>query len=117
MPHGVATLFLDITEQHKARRRTEISHDASAWIGGSLDVSRTAQAIDEVLVPALGDLANVDVAEALLEGDEPPEGMYPREWLPMRRVAVSSADGVWPEGVVGVRDAIPQQFRVRSAGR
>ncbi|MEV0640978.1 SpoIIE family protein phosphatase [Streptomyces sp. NPDC050619] len=106
-PTGVATLFLDITEQHKARRRTEISHDASARIGGSLDVTRTAQAIADVLVPALGDLASVDVAEALLEGDEPPEVMYPREWLPMRRVAVSSADGVWPEGVLAAGDAIP----------
>ncbi|WP_408647517.1 ATP-binding SpoIIE family protein phosphatase [Streptomyces geranii] len=107
-PTGIAAFFADSTRQRRARRRTEVGHEASARIGSSLDVTRTAQDIADVLVPALGDMASVEIAEAVLEGEEPPKVIRPGDWLRLRRVAVASADGPWPAELVPVGGVIPR---------
>ena len=107
-PTGIAAFFTDSTRQRRARRRTEVGHEASARIGASLDVSRTAQDIADVLVPALGDMATVEIAESVLEGEEPPKVILPGDWLRLRRVAVASATGPWPAGLVPVGGLIPR---------
>ncbi|MYT27736.1 MULTISPECIES: SpoIIE family protein phosphatase [unclassified Streptomyces] len=75
---GVATSVVDVTEQHRAateaaraRRRLAVIADASATVGTTLDVGRTAQELADVIVPELADLAAVDVLDAVLDGRRP----------------------------------------------
>ncbi|MCH5671491.1 ATP-binding SpoIIE family protein phosphatase [Streptomyces gilvus] len=106
-PTGVVALITGNVSQRRAMRRATVSHEASARIGDSLDVTRTAQDIADVLVPSLADMASVDVAEVVLEGDEPAKGVLPGERWRMRRVAVASADGPWPGELIPVGGVIP----------
>lgn len=105
-PTGVAVLLSDATEQWRAERRRELRHRAATGIGVTLDVFRTAQEVTDVLVPAFGDLAWVDLAEAVLAGDEPPRtvgGGDPH----LRRTAVRCADGGWPAGLLQPGESVP----------
>ncbi|MER5218381.1 SpoIIE family protein phosphatase [Streptomyces sp. NPDC002838] len=106
-PMGVAALVTDATAQQRARDYLQLRHEASARIGASLDVTRTAQDLADVLVPALGDLATVDLAEAVLEGDEPMK-IPGAGQLHLRRAAVASAAGPWPAALLQVGAAIPR---------
>lgn len=70
---GVANSVIDVSERHQAtleadqaRRRLSLIAEASARVGTSLDVERTAQELAQVAVPALADLAAVDVLDAVL---------------------------------------------------
>ncbi|MFD5272170.1 SpoIIE family protein phosphatase [Streptomyces sp. NPDC058335] len=92
-PAGVAVLFTDMTEQRQARRHLDLLREAAIRVGGSLDVQRTAQQLAEVVVPALGSLGIVDLAEAVLEGDEPPKWSGGGDF---HLRAVGSATSEWP---------------------
>ncbi|GJF33925.1 hypothetical protein KNE206_66250 [Kitasatospora sp. NE20-6] len=105
-PTGLAVLRTDATEQARARDRLELRHLAFSRVGGSLRVHRTAQDLAEVLVPAFGDLAWVDLAEAVLVGDEPPRHLGGGD-LHLRRQAVSPSDGRWPDGMIRPGGVIP----------
>ncbi|MCX5214759.1 SpoIIE family protein phosphatase [Kitasatospora sp. NBC_00240] len=105
-PAGVAVLFTNATAQFEAARRLELRHRASTAIGRSLDVGRSAQEIADVLVPAFGDLAWVDLAEAVLVGDEPARILGAGD-LHLRRIAVRPAHGEWPAALFQVGAAIP----------
>ncbi|WEH13076.1 SpoIIE family protein phosphatase [Streptomyces sp. VNUA24] len=74
-PTGVAVMFEDNTEQLLSRRRLRLSHEAALRFGGSLNVVHTAQELADVLAPALGDVAGVELAQGVLEGDDPPKGL------------------------------------------
>ncbi|MFG2294452.1 SpoIIE family protein phosphatase [Streptomyces sp. NPDC048603] len=54
----------------QARRRLELLAEASARIGTTLDVTRTAEELAELAVPGLADYVTVDLPEAVLRGDE-----------------------------------------------
>ncbi|MFD8778478.1 SpoIIE family protein phosphatase [Streptomyces sp. NPDC059916] len=105
-PTGVAAVFTDATEYQQARDRVDLSHEAALRIGASLDVKRTAQDLVDVLVPPLGDLAYVSLAEAVLEGEEPPKLVGGGQWL-MHRAAVASATGPWPAALLQPGAAVP----------
>ncbi|QPP07811.1 SpoIIE family protein phosphatase [Streptomyces bathyalis] len=66
-----------------ARKRLELLYDASGGIGTTLGVRRTAEELAQVAVPRFADFVTVDLAEAVLRGDEP-SGGNPS----MRRTAV-----------------------------
>ncbi|MFI7500784.1 SpoIIE family protein phosphatase [Streptomyces sp. NPDC049687] len=53
-----------------ARRRLELLSEASARIGTTLDVRRTAEELAETAVPRLADHVTVDLPEAVLRGEE-----------------------------------------------
>ncbi|MFE9647703.1 SpoIIE family protein phosphatase [Streptomyces sp. NPDC006365] len=53
-----------------ARRRLELLSEASARIGTTLDVRRTAEELAETAVPRLADFATIDLPEAVLRGEE-----------------------------------------------
>ncbi|MCF1595208.1 ATP-binding SpoIIE family protein phosphatase [Streptomyces muensis] len=106
-PAGICTLFTDATASRRARLRLDLRREAANRIGASLNVMRTAQALADVLVPALGDLAYVDLAEAVREGDEPPK-VYSGGRLYLRRAAVASASGTWPAPLLQPGDVLPQ---------
>ncbi len=72
---GVALSVLDVTEQHRAaveteaaRRRLALIADASARIGTTLDLDRTASELADVTVPELADVAAVDLLDSVVGG-------------------------------------------------
>ncbi|MFF7972401.1 SpoIIE family protein phosphatase [Streptomyces sp. NPDC007905] len=94
---GVAASMVDITEQHRAsveaeaaRRRLAVIADASARIGTTLELERTACELAEVAVPALADVAAVDLLDAVVEGR--PSTLGPSESAVIRALAVRPAE-------------------------
>ncbi|MDL5205737.1 SpoIIE family protein phosphatase [Streptomyces sp. ALI-76-A] len=53
-----------------ARRRLELLSEASARIGTTLDVPRTAHELADMAVPRLADFVTIDLSEAVLRGEE-----------------------------------------------
>ncbi|MGW1167323.1 SpoIIE family protein phosphatase [Streptomyces sp. NPDC002550] len=97
-PAGVAALYIDDTDQLRARRQLDLAHAVAERVGGSLDVLRTAQDLADALVPTFGDLAAVDLAEAVFDGDEPAERLGGGD--PHRRnAALAPATADWPPGI------------------
>ncbi|RZU36400.1 PAS domain S-box-containing protein [Streptomyces sp. BK022] len=95
---GIALSLTDITEQHRAaveaetaRRRLALIADASARIGTTLELERTACELAEVAVPALADVAAVDLLDAVVEGRRSTLG--PAEAAVIRALAVRPDDG------------------------
>ncbi|MFI0816065.1 SpoIIE family protein phosphatase [Streptomyces sp. NPDC021098] len=74
-----------------ARRRMELLSEASARIGTTLDVRRTAEELAETAVPRLADFVTIDLPDAVLRGDEP---LDPRHDL--RRAVVHGIRGDCP---------------------
>ncbi|EMF01470.1 SpoIIE family protein phosphatase [Streptomyces mobaraensis NBRC 13819 = DSM 40847] len=99
---GVAASVVDVTDRYRAdlaaaeaRRRLALIADASVLIGTTLDLDQTAHELAEVVVPALADVAAVDVLDAALEGNRAPQGRA----TAIRALAVASA------GTAGAVDA------------
>ncbi|MGW0117247.1 SpoIIE family protein phosphatase [Streptomyces sp. NPDC003327] len=70
---GVAVSVIDVTERHRAdaeadrsRRRLALIADASARVGTTLEVERTADELASVVVPEVADIAAVDVLDSVL---------------------------------------------------
>ncbi|MEU1851274.1 SpoIIE family protein phosphatase [Streptomyces sp. NPDC019990] len=53
-----------------ARRRLELLSEASARIGTTLDVRRTAEELAETAVPRLADYVTIDLPDAVMRGEE-----------------------------------------------
>ncbi|MFF4703075.1 SpoIIE family protein phosphatase [Streptomyces sp. NPDC001288] len=90
---GVATSVVDITEPYRAgveaenaRRRLAVIADASARIGTTLDLERTAAELAGVAVPELADVAAVDLLDRVVEGRRSTLG--PAEPAVLRALAV-----------------------------
>ncbi|MEH0573206.1 SpoIIE family protein phosphatase [Streptomyces sp. B21-108] len=105
-PSGIAAIFVDVTAQHRARRRLAVLREASLRLGGSLGLLRTAQDLADVLVPALGDIATVTLADAVRAGDEPPKSFGGGN-LHLRRIAVASASGPYPSDLLQPGAPVP----------
>ncbi|MFF3505032.1 SpoIIE family protein phosphatase [Streptomyces sp. NPDC003247] len=103
---GMCQTYVDVTDGYRARRRLELLTEAGGRIGTTLDVERTAQDLVDVLVPAFGDMAWVELAEAVLEGDEPPKVLGGGR-LHWRRTAMASATGTWPAGLLRPGTPVP----------
>jgi PAS domain S-box-containing protein len=101
---------LDITEQYRARQRLALVNEASTAVGSTLDVTRTAQELVEVVLPRLADVAFVDLLDSVVAGGEPRPGPVPATVV-MRRAAHGSAGGEVPSVVqVGDIDHYPESF-------
>ncbi|MFJ3670848.1 SpoIIE family protein phosphatase [Streptomyces sp. NPDC090106] len=94
---GVAGSVVDVTEQHRAaveaesaRRRLAVIADASARIGTTLELDRTALELAEVAVPELADVAAVDLLEAVTAGRR--SSLGPSEPAVIRALAVRADD-------------------------
>ncbi|MFD3568652.1 SpoIIE family protein phosphatase [Streptomyces sp. NPDC058667] len=101
-PVGIAIAAIEVTERYRAQQRLSTAYRNAFEIGGSLDVVHSARDLVAVLVPALGDLACVDFPDDVLQGRDPPLGYPGAEASAPRRVAVRSADGVWPRELAQV---------------
>jgi PAS domain S-box-containing protein len=72
---GVTDLVIDVTDRHRTRERLALLDEATARIGTTLDVTRTAQELADVLVPRLADLTSIDLLDGVVGGEEaPPSG-------------------------------------------
>ncbi|MGW6249434.1 SpoIIE family protein phosphatase [Streptomyces roseolus] len=90
----------------RSRRDRALLHEAAVHLGGSLDPVRIAQDLADVLVPALGDLASVELADGVVDGDDPAETRGGGD-LRLRRASVASAAGTWPAYLVQPGEPIP----------
>ena len=96
---GVCLAAHDFTEQYNARERLQLVNEASVRIGTTLDVTRTAQELADVCVPALADFVSVDLLDPPEHGGEPhPEP--PSAPITLRRAAHQSVNPGCPEAVV-----------------
>ncbi|MGC9542517.1 SpoIIE family protein phosphatase [Streptomyces sp. UG1] len=75
---GLAELVTDVTDRYQSaqeatdtRRRLTLVADGSARIGTTLEVDQTAWELADVTVPALADLAAVDVLDSALDSHRP----------------------------------------------
>ncbi|MFF3686717.1 SpoIIE family protein phosphatase [Streptomyces sp. NPDC002187] len=96
---GLAQTVEDVTEGHRARHRLTLLNKASARIGTTLDVARTARELAEVAVPDLADCVSVDLLEPVTRGEEPSQEMLGT----VRRAAIRSmlpnqAEVMYPVG-------------------
>ncbi|BFV55452.1 SpoIIE family protein phosphatase/ATP-binding protein [Kitasatospora sp. CMC57] len=115
-PPGLVVTLRDSTELRAlsgkadlARRRLKLLYDAGLAVGTTLDVSRTAQQLAEAAVPGFADYVTVDLAEAVLHGDEPEPG------APMRRAGLSGSNAGGPFYPVGTSvPVVPGTPRARS---
>lgn len=74
---GVCLAAHDFTEQYNARERLQLVNEASMRIGTTLDVTRTAQELADVCVPALGDFVSVDLLDPPEHGANPTRSRRP----------------------------------------
>ncbi|MGJ5752689.1 PAS domain-containing protein [Streptomyces puniciscabiei] len=89
-PGGTVVTLRDSTElqalsgrANVARERLKLLYDAGLGIGSSLDVTRTADELARIAVPRFADFVTVDLADAVLRGEEPAATA-----TDMRRIAV-----------------------------
>ncbi|MEV7796014.1 SpoIIE family protein phosphatase [Streptomyces sp. NPDC087512] len=94
---GVCVSVHDFTEQHLARERLQLVNEASVRIGTTLDVTRTAQELADVCVPALADFVSVDLLDPQEHGGEPVRAPTPP--VTLRRTAHQSVNPGCPEAV------------------
>ncbi|WP_460062107.1 SpoIIE family protein phosphatase [Streptomyces sp. YKOK-I1] len=81
-----------------ARRRLELLSEASARIGTTLDVRRTAEELAETAVPRLADYVTVDLPDAVLRGEESADPVGD-----LRRTVIHGLRGDLPFTPVGKR--------------
>ncbi|MET4641362.1 serine phosphatase RsbU (regulator of sigma subunit)/PAS domain-containing protein/anti-sigma regulatory factor (Ser/Thr protein kinase) [Streptomyces atratus] len=95
-PTGVAALYMDNADQMRARRNLDLAREVAEQVGGSLDVVRTAQDLADVLAPAFGDLAAVDLAHSVFGGEEPSQQLGGGA---MGNAALAPVTAGWPAGI------------------
>ncbi|MFE9441827.1 SpoIIE family protein phosphatase [Streptomyces sp. NPDC006602] len=104
---GVCVAAHDFTDQYLARERLQLVNEASIRIGSTLDVTRTAQELADVFVPALADFVSVDLLDPP-DGGEPFTGRLTAP-VRLRRAAHRSVNPGTPEAVAkpGQTDVYP----------
>ncbi|HYZ54091.1 MAG TPA: SpoIIE family protein phosphatase [Streptosporangiaceae bacterium] len=69
-PAGVAHVMREVTERVRSQRRLALADEASARIGTTLDITRTAEELLEVAIPRLADAGAVDLLATVIDGDQ-----------------------------------------------
>ncbi|MEV5879022.1 SpoIIE family protein phosphatase [Streptomyces sp. NPDC052101] len=95
---GVCLAAHDITDNHRARQRLQLVNEASVRVGSTLDVTRTAQELADVCVPALADFVTIDLLDPQEYGGEPPARLTAP--VTLRRAAHRSVLDEVPEAVL-----------------
>ncbi|MFC9286619.1 SpoIIE family protein phosphatase [Streptomyces sp. NPDC057052] len=97
-PKGTVVTLRDSTELRAVSGRAEITgerlkllYDAGLGVGTTLDVVRTADELARIAVPRFADFVTVDLADAVLHGEEP----------------ATTAKGMRRVAVCGIRDDHP----------
>ncbi|MEU0584739.1 SpoIIE family protein phosphatase [Streptomyces sp. NPDC006132] len=105
---GVCVTAHDFTDQYRSRERLQLVNEASVRIGTTLDVTRTAQELADVCVPALADFVSVDLLDPREHGGESTGPPAPP--VSLRRAAHQSVNQGSPEAVAkpGQVDVYPE---------
>ncbi|MEU1852328.1 SpoIIE family protein phosphatase [Streptomyces sp. NPDC019990] len=105
---GVCVTAHDFSDQYRARERLQLVNEASVRIGTTLGVTRTAQEMADVCVPALADFVSVDLLDVGEHGGE--STGPPVSPVRLRRAAHQSVNADSPEAVVkpGEVDVYPE---------
>ncbi|MFD8968805.1 SpoIIE family protein phosphatase [Streptomyces sp. NPDC059568] len=114
-PAGLMVSVTDVTARSRILRHRDLLHRSASRLGMSLDITRTARALADVVVPDLANLVTVDLAQPILSGGEPPQVFGGGE-SDLVRVAVASTDGPWPAELLqagGVYPALPPSPELR----
>ena len=93
---GVCEDAFDISDRYRAQRRLALLVEAGRGIGTALDVVATAEKITEVSVPAFASAVTVDLAQVVLEGEEPATSGTAA--MPLVRVSARSAERADTQG-------------------
>jgi PAS domain S-box-containing protein len=106
---GVCLAAHDFTENYLARERLQLVNEASVRIGTTLDVTRTAQELADVCVPALADFVSIDLLDPQEHGGELPTAITAP--IGLRRAAHQSVQQGSPEAVAkpGQLNLYPEQ--------
>jgi len=106
---GVSSSIIDVTERFQAEARAARAQErlallasATARIGTTLDLQRTAEELIEAVIPRFADFATVDLLEPVLRGEEPAP-IEPDRSVQVRAVAVGEA---YESGLTSVADAV-----------
>ncbi|KAB8188412.1 SpoIIE family protein phosphatase [Nonomuraea phyllanthi] len=102
---GMCLASVDVTDGYRAQRRLALVNKASARIGTTLDVTRTAQELADAAVPALADIVSVDLLEAIFQGEEPAP-CPPGEQVLARRTGIRTLSEHAPEAVYAVGETV-----------
>lgn len=86
---GVAVTAIDVTERERARTRREVLDAVRRYVGRTLDPAVTGEELVPTVVPAFADIAIVEVVEAVIRGDDPPQAPLPTG-TPLMRTAFRS---------------------------
>ncbi|MCQ4084111.1 SpoIIE family protein phosphatase [Streptomyces sp. RB6PN25] len=108
-PLGVVASVRDVTDSSRARVRSDLLRQADARIGTVLDVTRTAEQLAEVAVPALADTVVVDVLDAVIHGELPAPGPRAGTAL-LRRVAYQSVRDTAAQASPAVGEPVTYPF-------
>ncbi|MET9684084.1 SpoIIE family protein phosphatase [Streptomyces coeruleorubidus] len=105
---GVCVTAHDFSDQYRSRERLQLVNEASVRIGTTLDVTRTAQELADVCVPALADFVSVDLLDVREHGGE--SAGPPTPPVSLRRAAHQSVNPGSPEAVAkpGQVDVYPE---------
>jgi PAS domain S-box-containing protein len=94
-PHGetalMACAMMEITERARNQRRLALVDEASARIGTTLDIGRTAEELLDVAIPRLADVGAVDLLATVIDGGQHAPRAHDQEM--MQRAALR-----WPAG-------------------
>ncbi|MFC6599556.1 SpoIIE family protein phosphatase [Kitasatospora paranensis] len=106
---GVSSSLIDVTERFqaearaaRAQERLALLAEATARIGTTLDLQRTAEELIEAVIPRFADFATVDLLEPVLRGEEP-AALQPDKSVQVRAVAVGEA---YESGLTRAADAV-----------
>ncbi|MEU1506998.1 SpoIIE family protein phosphatase [Kitasatospora sp. NPDC005748] len=106
---GVCSSIIDVTERFQAEARAARAQErlttiaeATARIGTTLDLQRTAEELIEAVVPRFADFATVDLLEPVLRGAEPAAIPEDRS-VQLRAVAVGES---YESGLVHAVDTV-----------
>ena len=87
---GAAHTMREVTGQVRNQRRLALADEASARIGTTLDITRTAEDLLDVAIPRLADFGAVDLLATVIDGDRHAPHAHDQK-IRLQRVAVR-----WP---------------------
>ncbi|WP_329157056.1 SpoIIE family protein phosphatase [Streptomyces sp. NBC_01717] len=96
---GLVTSAVDVTERENTQNRLALLDTVRTRVGHRLNVGSVCQELVEAVVPAFAGIADVEVIEDVIRGDEPPPVPVDRD-VPLRRAAFEGRIAGHPVGVV-----------------
>ncbi|MFG3023847.1 SpoIIE family protein phosphatase [Streptomyces sp. NPDC048254] len=100
---GLVTSALDVTERENAQNRLALLDTVRTQVGHLLNVMDVCSELVDAVVPAFAGMADVEVIEEVVRGEEPPPVPVHRD-VPLRRAAFRGPVAGPP---VGVESSLP----------